>query len=71
MRCTALLVSMMLATSCAPRGTSLPPAFWNELQSLCGRAFEGRVLEAPAGETTFTGRNGQEAESFVVRSASR
>jgi hypothetical protein len=59
MRCAALVVSMMLATSCAPRGASLPPAqaaFWHELQSLCGRAFEGRVLEAPAGDTTFTGR---------------
>jgi hypothetical protein len=30
--------------------------FWARLQALCGRAFEGRVIEAPAGDTTFAGR---------------
>ena len=29
--------------------------FWANLQPLCGKAFEGRVLEAPAGDTTFAG----------------
>lgn len=27
--------------------------FWTRLQALCDRAFEGRVLEAPEGDTTF------------------
>ena len=31
-------------------------AFWSSIQPLCGKAFEGRVLEAPAGDTTFTGQ---------------
>lgn len=31
-------------------------AFWANLQPLCGKAFEGRVLEAPPGDTTFAGQ---------------
>jgi hypothetical protein len=31
-------------------------AFWRGLGSLCGRAYEGRVIEAPAGDTTFAGK---------------
>ncbi|CAN5672822.1 hypothetical protein BH23GEM3_BH23GEM3_09850 [soil metagenome] len=31
-------------------------AFWNNLQALCGQAFAGTVQEAPAGDTTFAGR---------------
>lgn len=30
--------------------------FWANLRALCGRAFEGRLLEAPAGDTTFEGQ---------------
>jgi hypothetical protein len=30
--------------------------FWSRLRTLCGRAFEGRLLDAPAGDTTFAGR---------------
>jgi hypothetical protein len=30
--------------------------FWANLQQLCGNAYEGEVVEAPAGDTTFTGR---------------
>lgn len=30
--------------------------FWTNLQDLCGTAHEGRVAEAPAGDTTFTDR---------------
>ena len=29
--------------------------FWESLGALCGKAFEGKVIEAPAGDTTFTG----------------
>jgi Fe(3+) dicitrate transport protein len=30
--------------------------FWNRLQQLCGQAFEGRAIEAPASDTLFAGR---------------
>lgn len=30
--------------------------FWNDLQKLCGKAFGGTVIAAPAGDTTFTGK---------------
>jgi hypothetical protein len=30
--------------------------FWANLQPLCGKAFDGRVLEAPPGDTTFAGQ---------------
>jgi hypothetical protein len=30
--------------------------FWNALQQLCGNAYEGQVVDAPAGDTTFTNR---------------
>jgi len=30
--------------------------FWSNLRALCGRAFEGRLLDAPAGDTTFEGQ---------------
>jgi hypothetical protein len=30
--------------------------FWEGLQTLCGQAFPGRVIEAPATDTTFAGR---------------
>jgi hypothetical protein len=30
--------------------------FWAALTELCGQAFEGRVIEAPAGDTTFVDR---------------
>jgi hypothetical protein len=30
--------------------------FWSRLRTLCGRAYEGRLLDAPAGDTTFEAR---------------
>lgn len=30
--------------------------FWSNLQQLCGTAYEGRVIEAPANDTTFAGK---------------
>jgi hypothetical protein len=30
--------------------------FWARLQALCGHAFEGRLVEAPRGDTTFEGK---------------
>jgi hypothetical protein len=29
------------------------PAFWRSLSALCGRAFEGTLVKAPDGDTTF------------------
>jgi hypothetical protein len=50
----------------APAATRSPAAgaalageqeqFWSNLQALCGQAFAGEVLQAPAGDTTFAGR---------------
>lgn len=38
----------------------MPPApadeFWTRLTALCGKAFEGKVVEAPAGDTSFVNR---------------
>jgi hypothetical protein len=31
-------------------------AFWSNLQALCGSAYEGAVIHAPAADTAFTGR---------------
>lgn len=32
-------------------------AWWDRLQSLCGQAFEGRLIRAPADDTTFRDRH--------------
>jgi hypothetical protein len=39
-----------------PAATDAQAAFWSALQDLCGTAHEGMVVEAPAGDTTFAGR---------------
>lgn len=31
-------------------------AWWQRLQSLCGNAYEGRLIRAPEGDTTFRGK---------------
>jgi hypothetical protein len=50
-------LALLLAAAC---GRAAPPApaeeFWARLSGLCGQAFSGSVLEAPAGDTTFAGR---------------
>lgn len=60
MRILPLLAAAgLLAAACAP-GSPAPAAeqqvFWSTLRSLCGGAFPGRVVEAPPGDTTFTGK---------------
>ena len=37
--------------------TDAHAAFWGSLQELCGTAHEGRVVEAPADDTTFAGKD--------------
>lgn len=46
------------ASGLASRAAPLPAqeAFFAGLQRLCGQAFAGRVLEAPASDTLFSGR---------------
>jgi hypothetical protein len=58
----------LLVFACGPGNDEQPAAgaaataapeqeqFWAALTELCGAAFEGRVIEAPADDTTFTGR---------------
>lgn len=54
-----LAAAGLAAAACAP-GSPAPAAeqqvFWSSLRSLCGGAFPGRVVEAPPGDTTFTGK---------------
>jgi hypothetical protein len=51
---TPLLV-VLVTLSGAP--TQAPvDQFWTNLQRLCGKAYEGRVVEAPAGDTTFASK---------------
>ena len=57
-----LIVTVVLAFSiagsalCAQERTIEQEQFWNGLQALCGKAFEGKAVEAPEGNTTYTGK---------------
>ncbi len=44
--------------SCAFVGATPSPRnqFWSELQRLCGNAYEGVLVQAPPGDTTFAGK---------------
>jgi len=37
-------------------GASAHDALWHRVRVLCGRAYAGTVVEAPAGDTTFAGK---------------
>jgi hypothetical protein len=52
---TAPLVLTALA-ACGGRAPDTVDQFWERLTALCGGAFPGMVEEAPAGDTTFAGR---------------
>jgi hypothetical protein len=46
------------ATASGAAAMAPPQAeFWSNLQALCGHAYAGEVLEAPAGDTTFANRD--------------
>lgn len=55
----ATLLVLLAATACrpAPPASAQAPdprtAFWNGLQSLCGRAFAGAVVEGSAADSAF------------------
>jgi hypothetical protein len=54
-----LLAAAVLAAGCAPAGpvpATEQQVFWRSLESLCGGAFAGRVVEAAATDTVFRGR---------------
>jgi hypothetical protein len=54
----ASAAALALAAGVLASGQGRAPThdeFWSRLRTLCGRAFEGRLLDAPAGDTTFTG----------------
>src|SRR5688500_7271980 len=46
--------TVCLATISAQRSAE-QDAFWASLGALCGKAFAGKLIEAPAGDTTFAG----------------
>jgi hypothetical protein len=41
----------------ADTGSADATTFWEALQQLCGNAYEGSVIEAPAGDTAFANRS--------------
>jgi hypothetical protein len=45
--------------------------FWASLEELCGNAYEGRIIEVPAGDTVFTGQrlvmHVRECDGDVIR----
>jgi hypothetical protein len=54
-----ILTSCLLASGCGPkpRPTGAHDVLWERLHALCGRAYAGRLVEAPAGDTTFAGKS--------------
>jgi hypothetical protein len=48
-----MLAAVLLMSGC--RRSTVDQA-WQELASMCGKAYRGTVVEAPAGDTTFAGR---------------
>ncbi len=49
---------LFLAAACAPGSETTDPqqAFWSAIDALCGQAFAGTAIEAPAGDSTFANR---------------
>ena len=58
MRIAMILAATVLATGCAPRATTSAPAdaFLARLQSLCGKAFAGRVVTNDPADAAFAGK---------------
>ncbi|HVL66135.1 MAG TPA: hypothetical protein VM364_02605 [Vicinamibacterales bacterium] len=47
---------LMVVALLAAAADTAPEQFWKHLEALCGRAFEGRLVDAPPGDTTFAGQ---------------
>jgi hypothetical protein len=52
-----LALSLVVLLTNGVQAQSTADTFWTRLQALCGGAFEGKVVEAPAGDTTFAGKS--------------
>ena len=53
----AALAAFLIAGCAATRPAPAPhDALWRDLTAICGEAFSGTVIEAPAGDTTFAGK---------------
>ncbi len=53
-----LWLGLMLAAAANPaiaRGDRAQDAFWASLQTLCGNAFAGQLMQAPPGDDSFSG----------------
>jgi hypothetical protein len=55
--CLFICLAFFLTTNARAQNQSKPPdnvsLFWNSLKKLCGKAYEGKVIAAPADDTTF------------------
>lgn len=51
----AVIASMPVVSADRQR-TPVQDEFWERLQTHCGSAYEGRVIEAPAGDVTFAAK---------------
>lgn len=52
-----LLLALMTPSSLqAAVGNEPEDAYWHSLTALCGRAFEGQLIQAPRGDTSFEGK---------------
>lgn len=47
----------MTAPSASALASGEQQQFWNALTEICGNAYAGTVIEAPAGDTTFAGKD--------------
>lgn len=52
--CLLLLVAVLARHAAAEPSPRIE--FFRALEPLCGKAFQGRLVEAPAGDTTFAGK---------------
>jgi hypothetical protein len=52
------LLAVLALLSCgAPAPQAADATFWNQVFALCGSAYAGRLVEAPAGDTSFAGKS--------------
>ena len=58
MRGALVLTLIVVASSCAARGEPDDPQdrFWASLSAMCGKAYEGRVVESNPSDSAFAGR---------------
>lgn len=50
------MLLLLLAACTSPAPEAPEETFWRRVAELCGSAYAGRVIEVPAGDTTFAGR---------------